>query len=139
MNRDTQGSLNLGDALPIEEWETKIASGQQKVGEAQVELDTWWDGLTPVEQANPVNKVRFETNQARLNLAGRVLNSADNAVDNAGNSTLDYTLDKEQAKLWSMTFGSQFQLNKSWMLRAEYGFSSGRQQFFCGLQYRFGL
>lgn len=139
VNRDTQGSLNLGDALPIEEWETKIALGQQKVGEAQVELDTWWEGLTPIEQANPVNKIRFETNQARLDLAGRVLNTADNAVDNAGNSTLDYSLDKEQAKLWSMTVGSQFQLNKSWMLRAEYGFSSGRQQFFCGLQYRFAL
>jgi opacity protein-like surface antigen len=60
-------------------------------------------------------------------------------VDNAGNSTLDYTLDKKQAKLWSLQLGTQFQLNKSWMIRAEYGFSSGRQQFFGGLQYRFGL
>ena len=89
VNRDTQGSLPLGDALPIAEWEAKKATGQEKVGEAQVELDQWWEGLTPVEQSNPVNKVKRETNQAKLNLAGRVLNSADNAVDNAGNSTLD--------------------------------------------------
>lgn len=139
VNRDTRGSLPLGDALPIEEWEDKIATGQQKVGDAQIELDTWWEGLTPIEQANPVNKIKLETNQAKLDLAGRVLNVADNAVDNAGNSTLDYTLDKKQAKLWSMTLGSQLQLNKSWMIRGEYGFSSGRQQFFVGLQYRFGL
>ena len=139
VNRDTKGSLDLGEALPIAEWETKIATGQEKVGEAQVELDQWWEDLTPVEQANPVNKVKREANQAKLDLAGNVLNSADNAVDNAENSTLDYTLDKQQAKLWSLQVGSQFQLNKSWMVRAEYGFSSGRQQFFCGLQYRFGL
>lgn len=139
VNRDTQGSLPLGDALPIAEWETRIATGQEKVGEAQVELDQWWEGLTPIEQANPVNKIKREANQAKLDLAGRVLNSADNAVDNAGNSALDYTLDKAQAKLWSLQVGSQFQFNKSWMIRAEYGFSSGRQQFFCGLQYRFGL
>ena len=139
VNRDTYGRLPLGDVLPIEEWNSKIAAGQQKVGEAQTELDQWWAGLTPVEQANPVNKVKLEANQRKLNVAGTVLDAADNAVDTAGNSTLDYTLDKAQAKLWSMTLGSQFQLNKSWMIRAEYGFSSGRKQFFTGLQYRFGL
>lgn len=139
VNRDTRGSLPLGDVLPVEEWNAKIETGQQKVGEAQIELDEWWESLTPVEQANPVNKIKRETNQAKLDLAGRVLNAADSAVDNAENSDLDYTLDKEQAKLWSMTVGSQFQLNKHWMVRGEYGFSSGRQQFFMGLQYRFGL
>ena len=139
VNRDTQGSLSLGDALPIDEWNAKIETGQQRVGEAQTELDQWWNSLTPIEQANPVNKVRLEANQRKLNVAATVLNAADDAVDNAENSTLNYTLDKEQAKLWSMTVGSQFQLNKSWMLRAEYGFSSGREQFFMGLQYRFGL
>ena len=139
VNRDTKGSLPIGDVLPTEEWDARIDAGQQKVGEAQTELDMWWESLTPVEQANPVNKVKREANQAKIDLAARVLNAADNAVDNAGNSNLDYTLDKQQAKLWSMTLGSQFQLNKSWMLRAEYGFSSGRQQFFAGVQYRFGL
>ena len=139
VSRDTRGSLALGDVLPTEEWNAKITQGQQKVGEAQTELDTWWESLNPIEQANPVNKLRREANQAKINLAARVLNAADDAVDNAENSSLTYTLDKKQAKMWSMTVGSQFQLNKSWMIRAEYGFSSGRQQFFAGLQYRFGL
>jgi len=139
VNRDTYGRLPLGDILPIEAWNTKIASGQQKVGEAQTELDQWWAGLTPLEQANPVNQVKREANQRKINLAATVLDAADNAVDTAENSTLDYSLDKEQAKLWSMTLGSQFQLNKSWMIRGEYGFSSGRNQLMLGLQYRFGL
>ena len=139
VNRDTYGRLPLGDALPIAEWNSKIDSGQQKVGEAQTELDQWWSNLTPIEQANPINKVKYETNQAKLNLAATVLDAAGNAVDTADNSTLDYALDKAQAKLWSMTLGSQFQLNKSWMIRGEYGFSSGRKQVMFGLQYRFGL
>jgi hypothetical protein len=41
--------------------------------------------------------------------------------------------------MWNFVIGSQFQINKSWMLRAEYGFSEGRNTFFTGLQYRFGL
>jgi len=139
VNRDTKGSLPIGDILPTEEWETRIAQGQVKVGEAQTELDQWWESLNPVEQANPVNRLRREANQRKINFAATVLNSAEDAVSNAENATLDYTLDKEQAKLWSMTVGSQFQLNKSWMIRAEYGFSSGRQQILAGLQYRFGL
>ena len=139
VSRDTQGTLAFNEVLPTEEWALKIDQGQQKVGEAQVELDSWWDALTPIEKANPVNKVKYETNQAKLNLAGRVLGAADNALGVADSSELNYTLDKRQATMWTMTVGSQFQLNKNWMIRAEYGFSSGRQQFFTGLQYRFGL
>lgn len=41
--------------------------------------------------------------------------------------------------MWNFVVGSQFQLNKSWMIRAEYGHASGRDQVFCGLQYRFDL
>lgn len=139
VSRDTRGTLAFNEVLPTDQWALKIDQGQQKVGDAQTELDSWWAGLSPIEQANPVNRVKYETNQAKLDLAGRVLGAADNAVDIADSSELKYTLDKRQATMWTMTVGSQFQLNKSWMIRAEYGFSSGRQQFFTGVQYRFGL
>ncbi len=139
VSRDTRGTLAFNEVLPTDQWALKIDAGQQKVGEAQVELDTWWADLSPIEKANPVNKVKYETSQAKLNLAGRVLGAADTAVDTADNSELNYTLDKRQATMWTASVGSQFQLNKSWMIRAEYGFSSGRKQFFTGLQYRFGL
>ena len=34
-----------------------------------------------------------------------------------------------------MIVGTQFQLNKHWMIRAEYGFLGSRSQFVGGLQY----
>ncbi len=139
VSRDTRGSLALGDVLPIDQWESKVAAGQVKIGEAQIELDDWWNGLSPVQQSNPVNIAKREGNQLKLNAASQLLNGAENALGTAESSTVDYTLDKEQETMWNFIVGSQFQLNKHWMIRAEYGYSSGRQQFFGGLQYRFGL
>ena len=139
VNRDTRGSLALNEVLPIDQWEAKVANGQIKVGEAQIELDDWWNSLNPIEQSNPVNIAKREVNQLKLNVASEVLNGAENALGTADNSTLQYTLDKKQETMWNFMVGSQFQINKHWMIRAEYGYSSGRQQFFGGLQYRFGL
>ena len=41
--------------------------------------------------------------------------------------------------MWNFVLGTQFQINKHFMLRAEYGFLGSRQQIITGLQYRFGL
>lgn len=139
VNRDTRGSLSLDEIIPIEEWNDKVSVGQTKVGEAQQELDNWWESLSPIQQQNPVNIAKLQANQAKLNVAGRFLNSAESALDTAESSTLDYTLDKRQFNMWNFVVGSQLQINKHWMLRAEYGFSEGRSTFFTGLQYRFGL
>ncbi|MBO3115512.1 hypothetical protein J4050_02065 [Winogradskyella sp. DF17] len=139
VKRDTRGSLGLDEVLPFEEWNSKVAAGQTKVGDAQQELDQWWENLSPIQQQNPVNIVKRETNQAKLNVASRFLNGAESALDTAESSTIDYSLDKRQLSMWNFVVGSQFQINKSWMLRAEYGFSEGRNTFFTGLQYRFGL
>ena len=46
---------------------------------------------------------------------------------------------KEIKDMWNMIIGTQFQLNKHWMIRAEYGFLGSRNQLIGGLQYRFGL
>jgi len=139
VNRDTRGSLPLGEVLPIAEWGQKVSTGQERVGAAQVELDTWWEDLSPVDQRNPVNIAKREGNQKKLDLASNFLNAAENAVNTADSSSLQYTLDKKQKSMWNFVVGSQFQLNKSWMIRAEYGHASGRDQVFCGLQYRFNL
>lgn len=139
VSRDTRGSLALNEILPVNQWEEKIMNGQIKVGEAQIELDDWWNSLSSIQQSNPVNIAKREGNQLKLNAASRILNGAENALDIAGNSTIQYTLDKKQETMWNFIVGTQFQLNKHWMIRAEYGYSSGREQFFGGLQYRFGL
>jgi hypothetical protein len=39
--------------------------------------------------------------------------------------------------MWNFLVGTQFQIDKSWMIRAELGFLGTRSQFIGGLQYRF--
>jgi hypothetical protein len=65
--------------------------------------------------------------------------AADNAVNTIETSTVQYSMDKRVKDPWNFIVGSQFQLNKHFMLRAEYGFTGSRTQFLMGLQYRFGL
>lgn len=139
VNRDTNGNLPINELFPVDEWNQKVEVGQVKIGEAQIELDNWWNGLTPIEQLNPVNIVKKEGNQKKLNVASTILNGAENALDTADNSTIQYTLDKKQKNQWNFVVGSQYQINKSYMIRAEYGFLSARQHFLCSLQYRFAL
>jgi hypothetical protein len=117
----------------------KIEQGQQKVAQSQLEVDTWWNNLTAPQQANPVNKAKYETANRALETAGTVLSGAESALNTASNSTVQYSLEKRVKDMWNFTIGSQFQLNKHWMIRAEYGFLGSRQQFIGGLQYRFGL
>ena len=139
LNTGTKGTLPLDELLELDGLEEKISTGIARVSEAQEQVDTWWNNLTPPQQANPVNKAKYETANRALATAGNVLNAADEAVQNAENSTVEYSLDKRPKDKWNFVIGSQYQLNKHFMIRAEYGFLSSRKQFIGMLQYRFGL
>jgi opacity protein-like surface antigen len=136
----TNGSIALSDVIPAGgEAQQKIDAGQQKVNESQVQVETWWNNLTPQQQSNPVNKGKYETANRALATAGDVLNAAEGAIGTITKSTVQYSLDKRVKDMWNFIVGSQFQLNKHWMLRLEYGFLGSREQLLAGLQYRFGL
>ena len=139
INTGTTGSVNLADVLPISEFQSKINNASAQVENSQEQVNTWWAGLTPLEQQNPVNLAKYETANNLLAKTGQVLNNAEAAVNNAGNSTVQYSMDKRPKDKWNFIVGSQFQLNKHWMIRGEFGFLSSRTQFIGGLQYRFGL
>ena len=139
LKSETSGSLPLNEVLPIDDIQTKVDNGIQNVEDKQVAVDTWWEELTPVEQKNPVNKAKYETANRTLETAGKILNSADAALNDDKNATVQYSLNKRPKDMWNFVVGSQFQINKHFMIRAEYGFLGSRQQFIGGLQYRFGL
>ena len=61
LNSETNGSIPLSDVIPTEELQEKVDAGMEKVAETQIAVDEWWAGLTPVEQANPVNEAKYET------------------------------------------------------------------------------
>ena len=139
INAGTAGSLPISDVLPIDELQSKIEQGYVKVDDAQLQVDTWWGNLSPVEQSLPRNIAKYETANRALTAAGNFLNAADAAVGNAENATVEYSLEKRPAMKWNFMVGGQYQYNKHWMLRAEYGFFGTRNHFFTGIQYRFGL
>ena len=138
LSSETNGSIALSEVLPPD-FGTKVDDGIQKVGNAQQQVDAWWASLTPAQQANPVNQAKHNTANRVLARAGEILASADNAINNIGTSTVQYSMDKRPKDAWNFIVGSQYQLNKHFMLRGEYGFLGSRTQFLVGLQYRFGL
>lgn len=135
---ETNGSISLSEVLPPD-MGSKIDQGMQKVASAQQEVNAWWAGLSPAEQQNPINKAKYNTANSVLTRAGEILTSADNAISNISSSSVQYSMDKRPKDPWNFIIGSQFQLNKHLMLRAEYGFLGSRDQYILGLQYRFGL
>src|SRR5262245_55013148 len=139
INTGTSGSIPLGDALPIDQWNATVEQGMQRVAEADPEVDASWNSLTPPQQANPVNRARYDAAKAAIARAGSFLAAADGTVDNAANSTVQYSLDKRPKDLWNFLVGGQYQLNKSWMARLEVGFLTSRTQVIAGVQYRFPL
>jgi hypothetical protein len=139
LNSGTSGSIALSDVLPVDEMGGKIESGFEKVGDAQQQVDTWWAGLTDVEQNNPINAAKYERANAVLSRAGQILTAADNAINTVTSSTVQYSMDKRVKDAWNFIVGSQFQLNKHFMIRTEVGFLGSRTQVTAGLQYRFGL
>lgn len=135
----TSGSLNLSDVLSTDGLQEKVDAGIQRVDEAQQQVDTWWNGLSQVEQANPVNQAKYEAANNALTKAGDLLSGLDGALGGVESATVQYSLDKRPKDMWNFIVGASFQLNKHWMIRGEYGFLGSRQQFIGGLQYRFGL
>jgi hypothetical protein len=135
----TSGSINLSDLFPPGELQGKIDQGFTKVNETSQQVEAWWNGLTPIEQKNPVNVSKYNGANKAIAKATDILTSADAALNDDKSATVQYSLDKTLKNMWNFIVGTQFQINRHFMLRAEYGFLGSRQQFIGGLQYRFGL
>jgi hypothetical protein len=139
MGSSTTGSLNASELFPIDQWQTKIDESYQNLQESQQKVDAWWNGLTQAEQKNPVNVAKHEAANAALATFGKVVDGASQIVSGAGDASIQYSLNKTQKKMWNFLVGSQYQINRSWMIRAEYGFLGARTQLIVGLQWRFNL
>ncbi len=136
---DTKGSIKLSEVIPTEGLQGKVDGGSAKVEGKQTEVDNWWAGLTPPQQNNPVNKAKYETANRALGAAANFFNAMDAALNDEQSATVQYSLEKNLKAKWNFIVGSQFQLNKHFMVRAEYGFLGARNQFLTSIQYRFGL
>ena len=139
INTGTSGSLSLSDLFSTEDLQAKIDASQADIETSQQAVEEWWNGLTELEQKNPVNEAKFNAANKALEAAGNFFAAAEGAVNNINNSTVQYSLDKKQKEMWNFMVGGQYQYNKRWMVRAEFGFLGSRTHVIAGLQYRFGL
>ena len=139
INGGTNGNIALSDIFDLSTAQGKVDNGLAKVSENQTKVDTWWDGLTPAQQANPGNIAKHNTANRALERAGTFLTTLDGALSTADQSTIQYSLQKRPKDMWNFIVGTQFQYNKHIMLRLETGFLASRTQVLFGLQYRFGL
>jgi hypothetical protein len=135
----TNGSINLSEIANTDELQGKVDQGFVKVNEKSSQVESWWGGLTPAEQKNPINVAKYETANRTLAAASNLLTSMDGALNDDQETTVQYSLEKNLKDKWNFIVGSQFQINKHFMLRTEVGFLASRTQFMGGLQYRFGL
>jgi hypothetical protein len=135
----TNGSINISELFPTSEWNQKITTGYQKLDESQKKVEAWWNSLSSVEQKNPVNIAKHETANRVLGTFGRVLDGASQLASNVADATVQYSLSKRQKQMWNFIVGSQYQINRSLQVRAEFGFLASRTQFIGGLQYRFNF
>lgn len=139
INTDTEGSLLLKDVLPVQDLQPQVDEALVRVDEAYTQVDTWWNNLTPAEQKNPINAAKYERANSALDKAAGYVESMDEALNDDQYASVQYSLDKKPKDMWNFLIGSQYQYNKHWMIRAEYGFLSSRKQILVSLQYRFGL
>lgn len=139
LNTGTTGSIDLTEVIDTNGLQARVDAGLQKVEDAHVSVDTWWSGLTPIEQKNPANVARYEIANRTIERASGFLTGLDNALNDEQHASVQYSLDKRPKDMWNFIIGSQYQYNKHWMVRLECGFLGSRQQVIAGLQYRFGL
>ena len=117
MESNTTGQIKLIDALPPEAWERR--------DEIVTEYNDWYAGLGPGQQA-AVDLTPLPDIIDRLEQAD-------------GDAIIKYGMDKQVVQEWNAIFGAQFQLNKRWMLRTEWGLIGDRKSALASINYRFLL
>jgi hypothetical protein len=117
MESNTVGQIALIDALPADVWE--------KRDQIVADYETWYDGLSSIKQA-AVDQTPLPDIIDRIEQAD-------------GSSIIRYGMDKQVRQEWNGIFGAQFQFNKRWMLRTEWGLIGDRKSALISLNYRFLL
>lgn len=104
----TDGSVYLKDVLP--------GDFMDRLGDYQNQP---WYQVLPPEQQQVVDDI------------------VDNIQNNYDNAKINYGLDKGPTTPWNLIIGANYEISKSWQIRAEGGLI-GRYSFFINLNYRFG-
>ena len=112
----TSGSIKLADVLPQETWENR--------DQLVADYYDWYDGIDDLKQ----------------NVADKVFTPiVENIADGNGETTVLYSITKEAKEEWNMLLGGQYQLDRHWQFRTEFGFLGERTSWLLSANYRFGI
>lgn len=139
LENETVGSISMRDIADFSTFQTRLENGMTALDGVHTDFQAWWDGLTPLQQANPINQKKYQLGMNVIDQASNFLNQAYSATGTIQNSTIHYTLDKRQKNKWNFMLGAQFQINRNLNVRTEYGFLGTRNHFIGGIEYRFNL
>ncbi|HEY9115805.1 MAG TPA: hypothetical protein VIN10_13995 [Bacteroidales bacterium] len=118
LSNETVGSISSSEVFP---------GGGSQIDELQGKLDGWYDGLTPVKQ------------KLYEDLYNNISDGLTNISENAGNSTIQYSMQKSIDRPYNMIIGGQWQINQRYQIRAEAQFLGDRTGGLLSFNYRFGI
>lgn len=125
--KGSNGSIQFNEVFPNidnvfnDKVDTKIAENEAEI-----------ENLNPILDASEIVKLKAQ-NQFLTSLQNRI---NDNEVFS---TNVNYFIKKDLIQTSTFQFGFNFQINKQWMLRGEYGVSASQRFLLTGLQYRFGI
>lgn len=111
----TIGALELAPDAPAD------------IEDKQNNLNNWYDGLTPVEQA------------LYKNIYERLDNGLTQLKEGVEDGYIRYSFNKKISNPWNILGGAQWQINYRWQIRAEAQFLGDRTAGLFSLNYRFGI
>ena len=114
MSSSTVGQIQLIDALPSEAWDNRDRIVN--------DYNAWYDAQPGIIQE------RIDSSPLP-NIVERI-EQAD------GSSIVQYGMDKQVKQEWNVVFGGQYQFDKRWMLRTEWGLVGDRKSGLASINYR---
>lgn len=117
MATETVGAIKMIDALPPETWDQR--------DEIVSDYWDWYDNEATLPQKKVADEI-FTPIVDRLEQAD-------------GDAVISYAMDKHAKQLWNGIIGAQFQVNKRWMFRTEWGIIGDRKPTLACVNYRFLL
>ncbi len=115
MESETVGQIALNDVISDEAW--------MRRDEIVDNYNNWYDN-----EATIAEKV----------IADKVLTPIVERIEAAdGSAIIRYGMDKQVKQNWNAVVGAQYQFNKKWMLRTEFGVIGDRKSYLASLNYRF--
>ncbi len=134
------GSLKFNEALPNlqstvnDGLENRRDQNQSRINDINDELSSN-SGLSIIEKAelNAEKGLLIARNEANSEL--------EKLLDESGvyETEIRYSIKKDLIYPWTFEFGFNWEVNKHWMVRGEYGISKYQRLLLTGVNYRFGI